>query len=38
VKKTIVGQLENLKTSLVARGFEQIEGLDFNKTFAPIVK
>jgi hypothetical protein len=38
VKKAIVGQLENLKTHLVAQGFELIKGLDFNKTFSPIVK
>jgi hypothetical protein len=38
VKKSTARQLEKLKARLVARGFEQTKGLDFNETFAPIFK
>lgn len=30
--------IECYKAQLVAKGFTQVEGLDFHETFAPIVK
>ncbi|CAM8999436.1 unnamed protein product [Rhodiola kirilowii] len=32
------GTLERYKASLVARGFTQVEGLDYHDTFAPVAK
>jgi hypothetical protein len=32
------GQILKYKSCIVAQGFTQIEGLDYNETFAPIIK
>ncbi len=32
------GQVEKLKARIVARGFEQLHGLDYMETFAPVIK
>ena len=32
------GQIECYKAHLVAQGFSQVKGIDYNKTFAPITK
>jgi hypothetical protein len=32
------GEVVRNKTHLVAQGFSQVEGLDFEKTFAPIAR
>ena len=38
VKKDQAGNIAKLKARLVARGFQQKEGEDFEETFAPVVK
>jgi hypothetical protein len=32
------GKVEKLKARIVARGFEQLHGLDYMETFAPVMK
>jgi hypothetical protein len=38
VKRDDSGNLVKFKARLVVRGFEQVEGLDFDKVFSPVVR
>ena len=38
LKKTAEGVVNKLKAQIVARGFQQKEGVDYNEIFAPVVK
>ena len=38
VKYHLDGSLNKFKARLVARGFSQVQGVDFDQTFAPTVK
>ena len=38
VKRDAKGFFEKYKARIIVRGFSQIAGLDFNETFAPIVR
>ena len=38
VKQTTYGSLEKNKARFVARGFSQVEGIDYDETFAPVAR
>ncbi len=38
IKRGPDGQVQKYKARIVAQGFTQVEGLDYNQTFAPVVK
>jgi hypothetical protein len=38
VKRTIVGLIERFRARLVAKGFSQKAGIDFDQTFSQVVK
>ncbi len=38
IKQGVNGEVERYKAKLVARGFTQTYGVDYNETFAPVAK
>ena len=38
VKRDNLGAINKFKARLVAQGFSQVEGLDYNETFSPTIK
>ena len=38
VKFVVDGSIEKHKARLVARGFSQVEGIDYDETFAPVAR
>ena len=38
VKKVVDGSVEKHKASFVARGFSQVEGIDYDETFPPVAR
>jgi hypothetical protein len=37
-KSTVNGQISRYKAKLVVKGFEQVHGIDYDETFAPVAK
>jgi len=37
-KLNVPGKVEKYKASLVAKGYSQVEGIDFGESFSPITK
>ena len=38
VKQVVDGSVEKHKARFVARGFSQVEGIDYDETFAPVAR
>jgi len=38
IKRGPDGQVQKYKACIVAQGFTQVEGLDYDQTFAPVIK
>jgi hypothetical protein len=38
VKQSLDGKIERCKTRLIARGYSQTYGIDYDETFAPVAK
>jgi hypothetical protein len=38
IKHAVDGSVEKYKTRFVARGFSQVEGIDYEETFAPVAR
>ena len=36
IKHTVDGSIKRHKTRFVARGFSQVEGMDYEETFSPV--